>query len=387
MGVDPQVLPHDPLTDRFDAHCKRVAAWTVELARARGLNGEEQSDLERAALLHHNLLSVLQGNARAAFLADLGVAEKDERPAPRIHHEILEIANALDEHFEWQPFSDHSEDDVNPAAAAALECLSCATDTDLQLALLRLPVFPAAAQQCIAILRRNDWNADDLKVVASSDQVLAAELIRAANSWAFAPRREITTLSHAITYIGADHASKILLAAAIKPLFASAQLREIWNHALEASETAHAIALLSGRVDPEEAFLAGLVHDVGRLAMALLPAEFQRRSRRLLEKGCELMLVERALCGSSHAELGANALQSWGFPERLIRAVQFHHEPERSDSSLAAVLYLAERTTNPWEDLSSPVRMRVALGDLGIEHERLAEAASPARLEPLRITH
>ncbi|MBZ5604244.1 MAG: HDOD domain-containing protein [Acidobacteriia bacterium] len=386
MGADPIFLSDDPSAQRFDAHCRRVAAWTVELARARQLNTDEIKSLERAALLHHNLLAVLQGDAREHFLSDLGVHEVETEPAPGGRHEILEIANALDEHFEWEPFSDHSENDVNPAAAAALDCLRCAGEADLQSALRRLPVFPVAAQKALALLTRDDWNAYDLRVVASADQVLASEMIRAANSWAFAPLQPIMTLPHAITYIGADHASKILLAASLKPLFASPKLGEIWNHALEASEAAQCIAKLSGRVHPEQAFLAGLVHDIGRLAMALLPPEFQRRSARLLEKGCELMLVERALCGSSHAELGAAALRQWGFPDTLIDAVRFHHEPDLSDSALASVLYLAERCTNPWEDLPSIVRRTAAMNRLGLQHEALSSVDRSSKLDGLRYS-
>jgi HD-like signal output (HDOD) protein len=102
------------------------------------------------------------------------------------------------------------------------------------------------------------------------------------------------------------------------------------------------VAKLSPRVNPEEALLAGLVHDVGRLALSLLPEEFQSRSARLLAKGCTLSQVETALCGATHGELGARALERWNFPRDLVEAVRFHHQPERSSSLLAAVLYVTE---------------------------------------------
>jgi putative nucleotidyltransferase with HDIG domain len=393
MGADPsipqaEVACHDTARERFDAHCKRVAAWTVELARSRGLNVEQQDNLERAALTHHSLLATLRGPGRAAFLGDLGIEELDPETTPRVHHEILEIANALDEHFEWEPFADRAKDEPNPAASAALECLLCVNEEDLQQAISKLPVFPVAAQQALDLLARGDWNAYDLRVIAASDQVLAADLIRSANSWAYGPRQAIKTLPHAITYIGADQASKILLAAAIKPLFGTPALREIWNHSIEASEAAQGLAKLSGRANPEEAFLAGLVHDIGRLAMALLPDVFQHRSAQLLKKGCELMLVEKVLCGSSHAELGAKALEQWSFPPKLIEAVRFHHEPEQSDSALTSILYLAERWTNPWEDLPSSARSKTALERLGIQTETLddRDMRMQSSLNSLRFT-
>jgi putative nucleotidyltransferase with HDIG domain len=373
MSVDRSILPPTGPIEEVDVHCKRVGAWTVELARLGGLNAEEQQVLERAALSHHSLLAGLRGPDRAAFLADLGIEERDPENSPKIEHEILEIANALDEHFEWEPYQDREHEETSPAAAAALDRLRCTTDEDLELAIGRLPVFPAAAQKALDLLAREDWNAYDLGAVATSDPVLAADLIRVANSWAFAPRQPIKTLAHAITYIGADKASKVLLAAALRPLFASAPLREIWNHSIEASSAAQSLARLTGKVDPEEAFLAGLIHDIGRLATLLLPQEFQLRSAQLLEKGCELLLVERVLCGFSHAELGARALKLWSFPATLVEAVRFHHEPERSESALTAILYLAERWTNPWEDLPSLVRSKSALDRLGLDVEALTD--------------
>jgi len=390
MAADPKISsgnPEDIARQRFDAHCKRVAAWTVELARVRGLNPQEEQKLETAALSHHSLVAVLRGPARTTFLADLGIQEKDPENTPRIEHEILEIANALDEHFEWEPFSNHDAEDENPAAAAAFQCLRCIDETGLKQAVAKLPVFPSVAQKVLEMLSRDDWNAYDLRVVAAADQVLAADMIRAANSWAYGPRQQIKTLSHAITYIGSEQASKILLAAALKPLFATPALREIWNHALEASDTAQSLAKISGKVNPEEAFLGGLVHDIGRLAMALLPEEFQRRQTRLMQKGCELLLVERVLCGSSHAELGARALQHWNFPRNLVEAVRFHHEPERSESPLTSILYLAERWTNPWEDLPSLARTKAALDRLGMTTEALSEREfrSDSSLQALRF--
>jgi HD-like signal output (HDOD) protein len=375
MGIDPHIPAAESELElankRLEAHCSRVAAWTRELAQVRGLNKEETSKLEHAALSHHSLIAVLEGPGRQAFLSDLGIQELDPENAPRIEHEILELANAIDEHFEWEPFGDHTPEDMNPAAAAAFQCLRCVDEAEIRNAINRLPVFPTAAQKALDMLSRDDWNSYDLRVIAASDQVLAADMIRAANSWAFAPRQTIKTLSHAITYIGAEQAAKILLAAALKPLFATPALREIWNHSIEASEAAIGLAKMSARIDPEEAFLSGLVHDIGRLAIALLPQKYQGRSTDLLKRHCELLLVERVLCGSSHAELGAKALEMWSFPKKLVEAVRFHHQPEQSNSELAAMLYLAERWTNPWEDLASPARLKAALDRLGLPPEAL----------------
>ena len=93
------------------------------------------------------------------------------------------------------------------------------------------------------------------------------------------------------------------------------------------------LAEISGAMDPKQAFLAGLVHDIGRLAMARLPEPYQTQFQQLTEMGCEPFLIERVLSGCSHAEAGSRALKIWGFPEDFIEAVAHHHQPEKYQPS------------------------------------------------------
>ena len=219
-----------------------------------------------------------------------------------------------------------------------------------------------------------------MQSIATSDPVLAAELIRAANSAAFGARQEIKTLAQAVAHIGTEKACRILVAASLKRLFVAKTLHGVWNHSLEASQIAPSVAKLSPCVNPEEALPAGLVHDIGRLAASLLPEEFQRRSARLLAKGCTLSQVETALCGATHSELGARALERWNFPRDLVEAMRFHHQPERSSSLLATVLYVAELCSSPLEHIPSLARAKAALDRLGLDAESRHEIEPAAQL-------
>lgn len=309
------------------AHCRRVAAWSVAL-------GETVR------------------NARI--------------------EEVLEIAEAMDQHFAWEPYSD-AQEPVDPAASAALECLRLTTPADLDRAIRALPVFPAVAQRALRLLMRSDWSAAELEAIAASDQTLAGHILSAANSWVGPARVRISTIAQAITYIGSGRTSKVLYAASVKPLFSNPQLRELWVHSLNAAQAAENIAELTRSADPKEAFLAGLVHDIGRLAMSVLPAAFQSRFEYLTSVGCEPFLVERVLSGFSHAQGGARALKEWKFPEPLVEAVEFHHEPEKTQNKLASVLYLVEHWTVSQEDVPSAARLNIALNRTGMSERDLAD--------------
>lgn len=313
----------------LEAHCRRVAVWSLALEEA----------------------------ARAT-------------PANAV--EILELAEALEEHFAWEPFSEPG-DETNPLAEIALECLRITTEEDLDRSIGGLPVFPSVALRALRMLGSDDWSAAELEKITAMDQTLAAHILSAANSWVHGLQQRITKISGAIAYIGAERTSRIVYAASIRPLFASGRLREIWHHSLAAALAAQSLATLSGAADPQEAFLAGLVHDIGRLAMETLPGGYQSRFGRLVELGCDEVLVERVLSGFSHAEAGARALKIWNFPGTFVEAVEFHHQPEKSQGKLAALLFLTEHWLDCREDAPSLVRLNVALERTGLSAAALEQ--------------
>jgi putative nucleotidyltransferase with HDIG domain len=224
----------------------------------------------------------------------------------------------------------------------------------------RLPVYPAAAMRLHRMLQ-TDITLGALEDVARMDPVIAGKLVKAANSAFYSPARPIRTVAQAISHIGTIDARRILLTSSIQPLYGSPRMRLLWKHSVEAAQVAERIAELSGKINPGEAFLIGLLHDVGKLAIALLSKEVNDSIQRLLAKGCQPAAAESVLCGFDHAEAGAEVLRQWNFEEELIDAVRHHHQPERSKSPLCSILYLTEFWTDSEEDLPSNARLTAAL--------------------------
>ena len=132
------------------------------------------------------------------------------------------------------------------------------------------------------------------------------------------------------------------------------------------------LAKISRKVDPSEAFLAGLLHDVGKLAIALLPSELNSSLDRLMIKGCQPAVAEVVVCGFDHAEAGADILRHWKFTDELIAAIRFHHTPERTSSAMAAILYLTEYWTDAEEDIPSNARLEAAFEKAGVKQSDLS---------------
>jgi putative nucleotidyltransferase with HDIG domain len=170
--------------------------------------------------------------------------------------------------------------------------------------------------------------------------------------------------------VGTLSLASAISAAALQRCFASPGLNELWKHSCETGLSTAAVASEAKGVDASDAFLAGLVHDVGRLAYELTPAG--EAIRQWQETGFPATYAERLVSGTDHSEIGAEILEYWRFPERLIEAVRFHHRPEISKSVLAAAIYAAEDTG---ESLPSIARDHAAAKRLEIAAFPRAQSA------------
>jgi putative nucleotidyltransferase with HDIG domain len=170
-----------------------------------------------------------------------------------------------------------------------------------------------------------------------------------------------------------------LLTLALKSIFVSGRFVNLWCHCVTTAAFCERLAEQTGCSPVPEALLLGLVHDIGTVAMAKQPRDGALRHARLAERGLPQMYIEQLQFGLDHADIGAEVLQSWCFPEHMIEAVRFHHRPADSQSSSAALLYLAEfwseaREDARGEDLPSLRHWNAALNRIGCTMETLAFA-------------
>jgi len=375
----------------LDAHCRRVAGWATHAAQALACSSAELRALEQAALWHHRAPLLWNGTAADRLTSELGLKTLDgnesgandaafgllrashgERPFDdRVSQfaRLLECANIFDEQFELEALHPQILEESDLLEKDALR-LRMVEGSAVIRAAASLPVFPTVAQRAMRLLLNDDAGFEQVQSIASSDQTLAGELVGAANCAAVKPRQSIVTIGHAISHIGVDAATRIICAACIRPVFASRNLHDLWKHSVDSANTAESLARVSGRIAPGVAFFAGLIHDIGRLAFSLLSCEFQTSAQRLSEYGCPPLLVEQALSGVTHADIGAELLRTWAMSAEIADAVECHHRLNRAGgevaSTLAALLYLTEFQTASDEDLPSRSRLTDALQALAL---------------------
>ncbi|HEB58872.1 MAG TPA: HDOD domain-containing protein [Gammaproteobacteria bacterium] len=199
-----------------------------------------------------------------------------------------------------------------------------------------LPPMPAAAQQILALRGRDDFTVEELSTIVETDPALAAQVIRYANSAFFGSHGEIKTLHDAIfRVLGVRAVLDLALGLSLGGQFtlpADGPLggERLWREATYAAALMQKLSLLlpyDRRPDFGVAYLVGLLHDFGFLAMAeLFPREMATLNKMLKSHPeTPLYQLERQILGITHTEVGGLVLRAWGLPQEIIVAAREHH--------------------------------------------------------------
>ncbi len=249
-----------------------------------------------------------------------------------------------------------------------------------------LPSLSDVVQEFLEISRREYATPKDFERVIAKDQALVARLLKLANSGFYSTSRSVATITDAVFLIGLDAMKKMVYAVASEGLMRrdlrnyAYPDRGFWVHSLAVGMASRALAEASPAVSlrGEEAFVAGLLHDVGQLVLdELVDSAPGKRTVSLVE--------EVAACGCDHAALGELIANRWNLGQSIAVAVRHHHDvaAEGDHRSGAACVALAEVICTTWAvglqswmDLGEEIDARThadLLATLGLEPAALPE--------------
>jgi HD-like signal output (HDOD) protein len=397
--MKPQTQPLTHL-DRYDqpaleAHSRRVGAAAVELAKRLGWPPDRQRTLREAADVHHEVASAIDARFLNRLIQDVWGYSPETAPqrGPSTEEmaKLLELCCFFVQRWEFIPYELASYPEIidelrtmskdgffGAKHVEALANVPSVKLADIQQVVTKLPVFPAVALKAMKTAQNPMASAMHVEEIVGSDAVLAGEILKTANSPLYSPSTPIRSIRQAVVFMGIPECCRVITAAAFRPMFQSPLVRPLWNHSLEVARMAETLSRTTGQGDPEEAFLVGLMHDVGRLAIWKLPTKNTTLYAALLEQGCEAMFAETLLCGFDHTVAGGQVVRHWRLGDNLATAITYHHQPERSDLLLTHLLYLAEYCSNANEDLASTARLNNALHRTGLTRDQLNALHSPA---------
>ncbi|HET6279615.1 MAG TPA: HDOD domain-containing protein [Polyangia bacterium] len=211
---------------------------------------------------------------------------------------------------------------IDPALKAELE--KCPT----------LPSLPAVAVQVMRLCQAEDLDLSAIAKVISNDPALAAKILRLVNSSAYGLPQQVKTVSHAVALLGLNTVRTLALSFSLARDLRSrpqvgVDLRSYWKRSLLSAVAARELAMaLSVAHLKEEAFLGGLLQDIGRLALlALAPVTYARITAEAGDDHIVLAAAEHKALGCDHSEVGQWLTEHWNLPPPLCLATGFSHAP------------------------------------------------------------
>jgi HD-like signal output (HDOD) protein len=206
--------------------------------------------------------------------------------------------------------------------------------------LRKLPSVPTIYARLVQALKDPDTDLEKIGQIIGEDLVMTAKVLQLVNSPFFALGRTITSPGEAVGHLGIERTKSLVLLAHVFSGYNSDaglgfSIEKLWRHSMAVAHFARRLALLETRqaTVADAAYTAGMLHDAGKLMIAVnLPEEYRRIAGLANTPGWNAANAETEVLGVSHATLAACVFGIWGLPTEILEAIAFHHTPERHDS-------------------------------------------------------
>lgn len=256
------------------------------------------------------------------------------------------------------------------------------TMDDIMAKVSRLPAMPQIVTRILETLNDENANIESLTDMVASDPAVAVRLLAASNSGLFGGHR-VSSLRQAMILLGVGRVRQITVATAVIDRFRVSlpfDSRRLWRHSIAVGICAQDIARFAD-IDPEVAYMAGLLHDIGQLLMFVCdPLAYAEVMRESATGDRSIVDYERARFGMDHAKVGGELAKRWNLPYEIIDAISSHHDicADRSEAELSDVVSVAEALAHAL-DLGEtgtnrvPTLCELASARLGIDWREFAD--------------
>ncbi len=371
----------DQLEDIFELELlARIAVLQLRAARSRPHQPAE-------GLRKLRNLTLRERHARKVKVAPPAKAEVMEENAV-VEDPLSKKKASAEKKIELREASKHARFDADGHLVQALQ------PKQILAHIGEIPPMPHVASQVLSKLNDPDTTVASLQEIIATDQALSARLLQIANSSLYGNMREVSVIGEAVMRLGFNAIRSWLLSTITRSVFtaagSSSEAHRLWRQSVLCAMVSQTLAERTGRCDPEVAFVAGLLQNIGLLLLARNhPDIFLEIHENCCESLQSYYLGERRALGFDHADLGALLLSKWGLGDELTAAVASHHRLESAGESrdLAATIALGEEVAlrlgeGPTESSDAPLSetegaLVLSMGEAELEavYERVAELA------------
>jgi len=209
-----------------------------------------------------------------------------------------------------------------------------------------LPPMPQVGAQVLQIIEKPDFSFADLVSVISKDVSITAAILKLANSPLFGLKVTVSNLTQAISLLGIKNLKNLVIALSTKGLFEASKVgvfeHKLWEHSVATAIYARIFALKFHRSIAEEAFIIGLIHDIGQIVLSIHLDKYNTLKEMIYGQDVDICTIEREYLGFDHADVGGYILKEWGLPELYVDTIYHHHNISNSTySDMAKLLFIA----------------------------------------------
>jgi len=215
-----------------------------------------------------------------------------------------------------------------------------------------LPAVSQAALKLVTLLDQPAVSNEDVVTVLKYDNVMTAKLLRACNSPYFGFEEQISSVEQAVLILGHQQILHMVLSLAFGGAMSATlpgyaiEAKGLWSHSLTTAVAAEQLVKSGIPIEAEAplAFTAGLLHDIGKLALnQVLDADAQKAIRdSVVQRQLPRNIAEREILGTDHCEVGAHLLKTWRLPDEIVEAVAHHHRPVTApEAKLSACIHVS----------------------------------------------
>ncbi len=222
---------------------------------------------------------------------------------------------------------------------------------ELAAAVDSMPAFPKSSQAILALTQDVSCSPKDLVQIIEKDPIVTVKVLRVVNSAYYSLPNPISSIDHAVVFLGFNTVKNLALSissiclAPSNPM-ARFDAQRYLMHSLVTAGVAKQLATQINATDPSECYIAGLLHDFGKVVVAqFMPAKFRKALELSLWDGTPLHQTLRDVVGVDDASIGAMLVQKWRFPASLIDTIRHLHDPAQVDSDTMACVYAGNQVS------------------------------------------
>ena len=213
-----------------------------------------------------------------------------------------------------------------------------------------LPTLPEIATFVLNLLEDPNTSSQDVTNVIVRDSSLSGQILKLVNSAYFGLPQKVNDLNRGIALLGFGRIKNLVLSLSILKIFRALSKRQredfnrFWQHSAVVAGLMKRLSLRMGRSEPEQAFVAGLLHDVGKVVLlGYFPKEYATILKLAEERKASFAATEGDVLATTHAEIGAWLAKSWNLARDVMEAIANHHKPQSFEAdALSATLYFAD---------------------------------------------